>query len=198
MPYKSKARQKEYFKQRYSKNKGLFKKRALKSYRANRDKVLQRMKEYYYKNRDEVLKKVNAYRLNNLNKIRLTKSTYYKRVTKQRLMNDPALRIKIRLRKRMWEALRRQTTFKDKPTFELLGIKKIDTVKEYIEKQFIKGMSWNNYGKWHIDHIKPVSKFNLSDSKQQKLAFHYTNLQPLWAIDNIRKGSRTESSETTR
>jgi len=198
MPYKSKARKIEYDKKRYSANKDIAKKRASKFYLDNKDEVLKRTKEYYYKNRDSVIKKVNAYRLKNLDKIREKKSDYYARVTKQRLINEPALRIKIRLRKRMWEALRRQTTFKDKPTFELLGIKKIDTVKEYIEKQFIKGMSWNNYGKWHIDHIKPVSKFNLSDSKQQKLAFHYTNLQPLWAIDNIRKGSRAESSETTR
>ena len=48
-------------------------------------------------------------------------------------------------------------------------------------------MTWNNYGKWHIDHITPCAKFNLSIPDEQQLSFHYTNLQPLWAIDNQKK-----------
>jgi hypothetical protein len=51
-------------------------------------------------------------------------------------------------------------------------------------------MSWENYGKWHIDHIKPLSLFDLEDPEQLKQACHYTNLQPLWAEENIRKGNR--------
>ena len=53
-------------------------------------------------------------------------------------------------------------------------------------------MTWNNHGLygWHIDHIKPVSKFNLLDLEEQRRAFHYTNLQPLWALDNIRKSNK--------
>jgi hypothetical protein len=198
MPYKSKIRQKEYFKQRYLNKREFFSKKAKEWYRDNKDKVLQRAKDYYYKNRESVLKKVRIYREKNLDKIKLRKSTYYMRVTKQRLINDPTLRIKFRIRKRVWEAISRQGTFKDKPTLELLGCTSIDMVRKYIEKQFTEGMSWDNYGKWHIDHIKPISKFNLLDPNQQKLAFHYTNLQPLWAVDNLRKGDRTESPETTR
>ena len=59
-------------------------------------------------------------------------------------------------------------------------------------------MTWQNYGIWHIDHIQPLSKFNLLKLEQQKIAFNYKNLQPLWAIDNLKKGDRTESSETLR
>ena len=51
-------------------------------------------------------------------------------------------------------------------------------------------MTWDNYGEWHIDHIKPISSFDLKDAKNQKLAMHYTNLQPLWAKDNISKGNK--------
>jgi len=52
-------------------------------------------------------------------------------------------------------------------------------------------MTWSNYGKgWHIDHIKPCASFDLSNPEQQKICFHYTNLQPLWAIDNIKKGAK--------
>ena len=50
-------------------------------------------------------------------------------------------------------------------------------------------MSWNNYGKWHLDHIKPLSSFNLQNIDELKQACHYSNLQPLWAEDNFKKGS---------
>ena len=60
----------------------------------------------------------------------------------------------------------------------------------HIQNKFTEGMLWDNYGLWHIDHIRPCSKFDLSKPKEQRKCFHYSNLQPLWAIDNIRKGSR--------
>ena len=65
-------------------------------------------------------------------------------------------------------------------------------LKLHLENQFVDGMNWNNYGKngWHIDHIKPCASFDLTDPKQQKICFHYTNLQPLWAIDNLIKHSK--------
>jgi hypothetical protein len=58
---------------------------------------------------------------------------------------------------------------------------------EFLEKKFLPGMNWENYGEWHIDHIVPCSSFDLSKSEQQKICFNYSNLQPLWAADNIRK-----------
>ncbi len=64
----------------------------------------------------------------------------------------------------------------------------ISELKPYLENQFQPGMSWENYGEWHIDHIMPLSSFDLTDRKQFKKACHFTNLQPLWAEDNIAKG----------
>jgi hypothetical protein len=64
----------------------------------------------------------------------------------------------------------------------------ISELKVYIESKFQSGMSWNNYGKWHIDHIKPLVKFDLQDRAQFLEACHFTNLQPLWAEQNILKG----------
>ena len=72
----------------------------------------------------------------------------------------------------------------------LLGCS-IDYLKKYLENKFKPGMSWNNHGKWHIDHIKPCASFDLSKPEEQRKCFHYTNLQPLWAKDNLIKGSRT-------
>ena len=62
--------------------------------------------------------------------------------------------------------------------------------REYIEGKFVEQMRWDNMGEWHIDHIRPLASFDLNDIEQQKQAFHYTNQQPLWAIDNLRKGAK--------
>lgn len=62
----------------------------------------------------------------------------------------------------------------------------------YIERQWLPGMSWENYGRngWHIDHKKPCAGFDLSDPEQQRVCFHHTNMQPLWARDNLSKNDR--------
>lgn len=66
----------------------------------------------------------------------------------------------------------------------------VEYFKAYIEDQFQEGMNWDNHGDWHLDHIKPLSAFDLSDRSQTLEACHYTNYQPLWAADNLRKGSK--------
>lgn len=72
----------------------------------------------------------------------------------------------------------------------------VEELRAHLEKQFTSGMTWDNYGEWHVDHIKPVTKFNLVDPAEQLLCFHFSNLQPLWAKDNIRKGNRLTTLET--
>ena len=81
--------------------------------------------------------------------------------------------------------------YKSESTEKLLGI----TAKElkiYLEERFKQGMSWDNYGfrGWHVDHIRPLSSFDLTKKEEQKQAFHYTNLQPLWAKENMQKGAK--------
>jgi hypothetical protein len=76
--------------------------------------------------------------------------------------------------------------FKQSTTIELLGCS-IEKLKQHLESKFKPGMSWSNYGKWHIDHIKPCARFDLSKPNEQKKCFHYTNLQPLWAEENLKK-----------
>lgn len=78
---------------------------------------------------------------------------------------------------------------KAESTTKMLGCT-VEELKAHLESLFQPRMSWDNHGEWHIDHIKPCSKFDLTDPEQQKICFHYTNLQPLWAIDNIRKSNK--------
>jgi len=78
---------------------------------------------------------------------------------------------------------------KSASTMKLLGCT-IEKFLTYIESQFQSGMTFDNYGLWEIDHIKPCSKFDLTDLKQQRKCFHYTNLQPLWQKDNLSKSNK--------
>jgi hypothetical protein len=72
---------------------------------------------------------------------------------------------------------------------ELFGCS-VDQLRQHLETQFEAGMTWENHGDWHIDHIRPLSSFDLSDPDQIKAASHFSNLQPLWAAENMAKGAR--------
>jgi len=89
-----------------------------------------------------------------------------------------------RLRTRIRSALKNNS--RTISTNELIGCE-IENFKEYLENMFEVGMSWENYGEWHIDHRKPCASFDLSNPSQQVICFHYTNLQPMWAAENISK-----------
>lgn len=135
--------------------------------------------QYYlkYKDRQKELQKQNKDHINARKRIR----------TKERAKTDPNYKIKRNLRHRFWAAVTRDS--KNSSVIDLLGCD-IEKLKIYLGTKFSEGMSWDNYGKWHIDHILPCASFDLTNAEQQKICFHYTNLQPLWAIDNIKKGNK--------
>jgi hypothetical protein len=114
--------------------------------------------------------------------------TKYSRLYKsKREKKDPMFKVINKLRTRIWYAIKRNN--KSKKTLDLLGCS-IEQLKTHLESQFTEGMSWENYGKWHIDHIIPLSSFNLQDEIQLSKSCHYSNLQPLWAKDNLSKGNK--------
>lgn len=119
-------------------------------------------------------------RMNTYNK---TKSKT-KATRRQKYNSDPIYKLICLCRSRMYKAIKNNS--KSKSTMELLGCSGPE-LKKYLENQFKEGMSWANHGEWHIDHIKPIASFDLKDPTQQKLCFHYTNLQPLWKQDNMEK-----------
>lgn len=103
---------------------------------------------------------------------------------KRRLLVDPGFKLASYYRRRVSKALKVNT--KCCHTLGLLGCS-IPDLKEHLERGFKPGMSWENYGEWHVDHIKPCARFDLSDHTQQRACFHFSNLQPLWGIDNLKK-----------
>lgn len=122
------------------------------------------------------------WRSKNKQKILTNNSNY----VKQKRKKDIHFKILLNIRSRLGNAIKNNK--KTKKTIELLGCS-IPELLVYLEQKFTKGMNWENHGRsgWHIDHIKPCSSFDLTDPEQQKICFHYTNLQPLWAEDNLRK-----------
>lgn len=113
----------------------------------------------------------------------------YNKYRKHRKQKDIQYRLTELLRNRLRMALKGNQ--KGGSAISDLGCSMSD-FKLYMESKFQPGMTWENYGYngWHIDHIKPLSAFNLSDPEHFKQACHYTNLQPLWAKDNFAKGAR--------
>lgn len=106
---------------------------------------------------------------------------------RDRTVTDINYKITTNLRSRLSKAI--AGTCKSAPTLELLGCS-VEKLKQWLEDQFEEGMSWDNYGEWHIDHEAPCSSFDLTSPFQQRLCFHWANLQPLWAADNMSKGAR--------
>jgi hypothetical protein len=111
---------------------------------------------------------------------------------RRKLVEDVQYRITHMIRIRIREALKCKSIVKTESVSECLGCS-FSELKKWLESQFVHGMSWNNYGQWHIDHVKPLALFDLSNPVQFRDACHYTNLQPLWAIDNLKKGTRYEA-----
>jgi hypothetical protein len=107
----------------------------------------------------------------------------------EKLKFDVQYTIRQRLSGQIYKAVKRGGGVKSAKTMVLCGCSIADLM-EHLQSQFKEGMHWNNYGKWHIDHIRPCASFDLTDPEQQRQCFHYTNLQPLWARENIQKGAR--------
>lgn len=137
--------------------------------------------KWYAKNRDEHLANMRAWR--KANRAKLAEATRLRRAT------DPIDKLKNNLRVRLNNAVK--CNRKTGSAIRDLGCS-IDEFKNHIESKFKSGMTWDNYGDWHFDHITPLSSFNLADRKEFCKAVHFSNIQPLWKKENISKGSRID------
>lgn len=102
---------------------------------------------------------------------------------------DPKMRLESSIRAGVQKCLRGER--KSARTFALLGYSRQE-LAEHLERQFAPGMTWENYGQWHVDHIVPLSSFNYAgpDDPAFRQAWCLTNLRPLWAADNLKKGAK--------
>jgi hypothetical protein len=107
---------------------------------------------------------------------------------------DPLFKLSKLIRARFGTALLRFKKKKTKSTMQWLDCS-LEELKIYLERKFLPGMSWENHGEWHIDHIVPLVSAS-SEEELYKLS-HYTNLQPLWAKDNLKKGASLPNKENS-
>ncbi len=154
-----------------------------KHYCADRERILTVCSKYRRAHREKKAARDKVYRDTHRSKIRVWMREYVKR----RRRTDSSFRIMGNLRHRIWRVLKGER--------KLVAFTKVlgcsaDFLRQYLQAQFQPGMTWENYGKWHVDHKRPCATFDLSKKREQKKCFHYTNLQPLWAIDNIRKRAK--------
>ena len=153
----------------------------------NKEKISAQKKVYLQENKEKLSAQHKVYYAENKEKI-LAQKKGYKR---EKYKNDPNFKMRTLLRNRLRKVLKGNT--KTGPTMKLVGC----TVAElwlHIEGLFEPGMTRENNGNgegfWHLDHKIPCCSFDFSDPEQQKICFHYTNLQPLWCKDNLAKGAK--------
>jgi hypothetical protein len=170
-----------------------------KQYRQlNKEKIIDINTSWYQLNKEKVLEYGKNYRKNNSCKVQEINSKWKKSNKEQtaqyannKYNNDILFKLRSILRARLNNALKANQ--KTGSAVKDLGCSTAE-LKIYLESKFLPGMTWDNWSRdgWHIDHIKPLSSFDLTDPEQLKIACHYTNLQPLWAKDNLSKGDKSD------
>ena len=168
-------------------------------YRETHSEELRRyMSEYRKRKESDIKKAMTSWRKENAEHLKLSFEKYKPRrnaLRRQLRRTNPSVKIRDALRCRLAYALRNQCVVKSSSFSDLLGCS-IENFKIYLESKFEVGMSCGNYGfgikKWHIDHIVPCAIFDLSKPEHQKRCFHFSNLQPMWQPENVRKGKRSD------
>lgn len=198
-----KAKKNAYMGEWNKKNPDKVKANKQRSYQKNKNSNLFKEKRKEYRDTHKEEKKIQdkAYQLANKEKIALNKRKYYLKNreylikvncerTAIKIKANPLHKLKALLRTQIIVNLAKRKYIKCLKTEELLGAK-IDVVREHIESLFKSGMTWENHGTygWHIDHKIPLA--SAKNKEEVYKLFHYTNLQPLWAKENLSKGART-------
>jgi hypothetical protein len=214
---KNKIKKQEYMKKYYIDRKDLIKEKNLIYKEKNKEKILDWQSNYrknlsedeknemklynaeYAKKNSEKLKENNA----NYAKINHEKIKQYKKKYNALRLKNNLIKTTENLRHRLYLSIKQSCKSKDFKTGKidnLIGCT-IEQLKTHLESQFKEGMNWELYGNkrdengnligFHIDHIIPCSSFNLEIEEERKKCFHYTNLQPLWALENMSKGTKT-------
>lgn len=167
-------------------------------YIKNKERHNEMSRKYREENKGSIRIKINEWEENNKERLEQTRKEWFEKNrlilnkksserNKIRSKNDKVFVIKRLVRGRIWHLLKSKGLVKNKKTEEMLGCS-FDELKTHLENKFQDGMNWDNQGKWHIDHIIPLASANSIEEIVELC--NYKNLQPLWAIDNIKKGAK--------
>tara|TARA_R110002153_G_scaffold3119_1_gene14734 strand:+ start:172 stop:1005 length:834 start_codon:yes stop_codon:yes gene_type:complete len=179
----------------YKENKAACIERSVRWYEENKQLTIERSAQRRINDPEGTAEYMSNYSKKNKDDLTIKRRQY----VRKRRNEDESFKIKSNISRRIHHALNGQN--KSDSTTALLGCN-YEHARAHIESQFTDGMSWSNWSMtgWHVDHIIPCASFDLTDPEQQRQCFHYTNLQPLWAIENIKKGDKMphELSTTKR
>ena len=171
---------------------------SLNYYRKNKEALNKKSRAYHIKNSGRVSAYMKKYRSENRDKLRKLNKDWHSRnkdsqrekqrvYLNNRLKTDPTFRLVFYMRSRMRQALKAKGVKHLCKKIEMLGCD-APFFRSFLESQFTPMMTWKNYGSyWHVDHIIPLASFDLSDSENQKRAFHYSNCRPLEGSENLLK-----------
>lgn len=139
----------------------------------------------YKRKYDDTEKAKDSQRLLGIRRRKTEKYKEWKRnYMRERYKNDVQFKLARLISDRLSKAAKKNTRLSG--TLKYLGCS-LQELKEHLSSKFTQGMSWDNHGEWHIDHIVPLASADLMNENDLRRVCHYTNLQPLWAADNIRK-----------
>jgi len=184
----SKSNEREYNREYRQQNK-----ERIREYRQqNKERISERHREYYQQNKE----RRREYRQQNKERINEWARDYRQRPEVKERMREreqlPMIKLHRRISRGIHHSLKRKNaSSKNNPTFALLDYTFTQLISHF-ESQFTDGMSWDNMGQWHIDHIRPVSSFDFdsADHPDFKKCWALNNLQPLWAADNLSKSAK--------
>jgi hypothetical protein len=198
----NKEKRKEYIKEYRKKNKVKIKEDTKDYYKKysleNKEKIKEKNKIYREKNKEHIKEHNKEYREKNKEKISENSKNYYKNnkevINKKIVKNnnsrkkiDALYKLRCSISSLISTSIKKQGYTKKSRTHQIIGCS-YEEFKKHLERQFTIGMTWENYGKWHLDHIYPVSLAKDEDDLMK--LNHYTNFQPLWALENIKKRNK--------
>jgi hypothetical protein len=156
---------------------------------SNKEYISSKSKTWYEKNKEHRKEYLKEYREKNIDNIRKTKRDY----ERNRKARDPLYKLISNFRTAIYQVLKENQIQKNGHYFEVLKYSPENLI-ERLESKFKDGMTWDNYGEWHVDHIKPISLFQITEIGDDEFmsCWSLDNLQPMWGIENIRKSNKTE------
>ena len=154
---------------------------------SNKEYMSNKSKTWYEQNKEHRKEYIKEYREKNIDKIRKTKRDYQQHLRD----TDPAYKLISYFRTAIYQVLKESNVEKNKHYFDVLKYTPEQLIN-HLEVQFTEGMTWDNYGEWHVDHIRPISSFNISEMGDSNFmeCWCLDNLQPMWGEENIRKSNK--------